>query len=238
MHTLMGVRPRELVGELMDDPALKAAEHRRALRGLARVNAISRSAHYVWRGLVPLLRGIVGREARVLDLASGGGDVTCGLQRIADGANAAVRFDGCDISRLAVDTASQAAALQGLGCKFIEHDLSSGALPSGYDAMVCTLFLHHLETDAVADLLGRMADACGAVVVDDLRRSRLGEAAAWLGTRGLSRSRVVHVDGPRSVRAAFTPGELRALAERAGMRGTTISRHFPFRMQMTWSRDA
>ena len=119
---------------------------------------------------------------------------------------------------------------------FFHHDLSAGELPAGYDAMICTLFLHHLEADAVVSLLERMTRAAEMVVVDDLRRSKFGEAAAWAGTRVLSRSGVVHVDGPRSVRAAFTPNELRELAAAAGMGRVQVQTHFPWRMRLIWSR--
>lgn len=52
----------------------------------------------------------------------------------------------------------------------------------------------------------------------------------------LSRSPVVHFDGPASVRAAYTPAELRALADQAGLAGATVRPVFPCRMLLTWSR--
>jgi len=51
--------------------------------------------------------------------------------------------------------------------------------------------------------------------VNDLCRSPLTQALVGLGCRALSRSPVVHVDGPRSARAAWTVAELRELADRA-----------------------
>ena len=52
------------------------------------------------------------------------------------------------------------------------------------------------------------------VVISDLRRSRSGFVIAWIGTRLLSRSPVVHYDGPVSVRAAWTIRELAGFAAR------------------------
>ena len=57
-----------------------------------------------------------------------------------------------------------------------------------------------------------------------------------LGCRVLSRSPVVHVDGPRSARAAWTVTELRGLAERAGLAGASVERRLPCRMLLDWSR--
>jgi len=75
------------------------------------------------------------------------------------------------------------------------------------------------------------------VVVSDLRRTRLGYLFAWVGCRLLSRSRVFHVDGTRSVEAAFTMDEARRLAERAGLAGARIVARWPQRFLLTWRRD-
>jgi hypothetical protein len=75
------------------------------------------------------------------------------------------------------------------------------------------------------------------VLVNDLRRSRIGLALAHVVTRLLTTSSVVHTDGPLSVRAAFTTQEALALAERAGLTGPTVRRIWPFRWLLTWKRS-
>src|SRR5947208_702478 len=74
------------------------------------------------------------------------------------------------------------------------------------------------------------------VLVNDLERGPLGWMLAWLGTRLLSRSRIVHVDGPLSVEGAFTCAEVRALARRAGLDGATLTRRWPCRFLLAWRR--
>jgi hypothetical protein len=59
---------------------------------------------------------------------------------------------------------------------------------------------------------------------------------AYVGTRLLSASPIVHVDGPLSVAAAFTCVEAQELARRAGLEGATVARRWPFRFLLTWSR--
>ena len=49
-----GLRTRERVPELMDDPALDPAEHRRALAGLARLNRFGGSAGVLWPAVAKL----------------------------------------------------------------------------------------------------------------------------------------------------------------------------------------
>lgn len=220
----------------MDDPALDPAEHRRALGGLRRINAVSRTAAGLGRVLERRWAAELDRPRRILDIACGGGDVVIVLQRRAQRKGLPWRFDGCDISPTAVASATRAAEAAGVEVGFYEVDVTADALPAGYDCFISMLFLHHLDDDAIAGLLSRCAAAAPLVVMDDLVRDRLGYAMAWWGTRLLSRSRIVHADGPQSVRAALAVGELRGLAKRAGMENVSICRHFPSRMCMVWSR--
>jgi 2-polyprenyl-3-methyl-5-hydroxy-6-metoxy-1,4-benzoquinol methylase len=220
----------------MDQPELDAARHRRALAALRRINAICGIDRAVWGELARIASQGGGQPLRVLDVASGGGDITIRLARQAARHGMPLEISGCDISLTAVEHANAAAARAGFsGLHFFQHDVLEAPLPEAYDVVMCTLFLHHLEESAAETVLRQMAAACRrAVVVDDLIRSRSGYLLAWLGSRLLTRSPIVHVDGPLSVRAAFTVAEARQLAERAGLRGATIRRHWPQRFLLSW----
>ena len=107
-------------------------------------------------------------------------------------------------------------------------------LPDGYDAVINSLFLHHLsEADAVA-LLARLKAQVGMVVISDLLRSRRGWCLTWLAVRLISRSPVVHRDGPQSVRAAYSLGEITRLAEQAGLQGARVRSFWPDRFVLGW----
>jgi hypothetical protein len=82
-----------------------------------------------------------------------------------------------------------------------------------------------------------MSQAARLVLINDLVRSRTGYLLAHLGTRFLSASDVVHIDGPRSVEGAFTVDELLALARRAGLDGAGVIRQWPCRMLLEWERS-
>jgi len=66
--------------EVMDQPGLDPARHDQALRARARINYWSRSASTLWPALAELLRRLGGR-LRLLDVASGGGDILVRLAR-------------------------------------------------------------------------------------------------------------------------------------------------------------
>ena len=74
------------------------------------------------------------------------------------------------------------------------------------------------------------------VLVNDLVRSRAGLMVVAAAARLFTRSPVVWTDASRSVRAAFTVGELHALARSAGLRDIRLTRHWFCRMLLEWSR--
>lgn len=232
MPVLAALARRDRIDERMDDPALDPAEHRRALAGLARLNRVSDSAGVLWPALRALARG--GAPVRVLDVATGSGDVPRALAaRAARAGLTNLSFTGCDLSPTAVEAAARAAP----GLTFFAHDAVRDPLPPGYDAVTCSLFLHHLSAAEAETVLGRMAAAANRLVlVNDLDRSRFSYLAVWAACHLLTRSPVVRCDGPASVRSAFTAEEAVALAGRAGLAGATARRRFPCRFLLKWER--
>lgn len=227
---------RRLTPELMDDPALDPAEHRRALDGLSRINRLSSTVSTLWPSLVQAARQSqhASRSLRVLDVACGGGDVAVSLSLRARKAHLPMRIDGCDLSGVALDRALELSREYRVGCDFFACDALRSELPERYDAMVCSLFLHHLSDTHAQLLLEKMSRTSRLVLVSDLVRSRAAWILTRLGTRVLSRSPIVHVDGPRSVEGAFTVREARSLLDDAGMGTATIERVWPMRMLVTW----
>jgi 2-polyprenyl-3-methyl-5-hydroxy-6-metoxy-1,4-benzoquinol methylase len=237
MIILSPLRTRRREPEIIDQPDLDAVRHVIALRGLERINRWSGSARILWPTVRDLARLSGGAPLRLLDIATGGGDVPLRLWHKARRAGIPLQVDGCDRSPTAVAHARQVAGAQGADVSFFEWNALNGPLPEGNDILTCSLFLHHLEEEQAISLLARMAAAARRlVVINDLRRSRSGLLLAYVGTRVLSRSPVVHVDGPTSVVAAFTPEEMRQLAERAGLHGGRIVRRWPFRFLFTWAK--
>lgn len=235
MPVLASLDHRDRIPELMDEPDIDPAAHRAALSALTRINVLSRSAEILWSSIRSLAERNPGRAIRVLDVATGSGDVPIRLWRKAKSAGVPLAVAGCDISPTAVQNAIENARETNI--RFFAHDVIREPLPTGYDVVTCSLFLHHLsEEDAVIVLTRMRESAREQVLVNDLERSRLGFILAWLGCHLLTRSPVVHFDGPASVRSAFTPKESLALAERAGLHGATFSRHWPCRYLLSWRR--
>jgi SAM-dependent methyltransferase len=142
---------------------------------------------------------------------------------------------GVDASSTAVAYARANAERAAAPVEFAMLDVLHDPLPAGFDVVTTSLFLHHLDDMQAVALLEKMGRAAQRLVlVNDLARCRLGYLAAWLGTRVLSRSPIVHVDGPRSVEAAFTLAEAQQLAEAAGLHGASVAWRWPWRFLLTW----
>ncbi len=232
------MRQRSVQPELMDQPDLDPAQHAHALRGLHRINIISRSAAILWPTIFDVVQQIAPSPVRVLDIACGGGDIAVALARRAKRAGLPIEVHGGDLSDCAIQEAQQRATNAGTqNTRFFQFDALEQPLPEGYDVIMSSLFLHHLSEEQAFGLLRRMSQAARqAVMICDLQRSWLGYGLAWVGCRLLTRSPVVHVDGPRSVAAAFAVSEISALATRSGLDGAVISHHWPERWLLAWRK--
>ena len=221
----------------MDQPGLEEQAHQRALAGLRRLNWISGSSRIVWPRLRELARQHPNDRLRVLDVASGGGDVPIQLAHRAARENLSLEFTGTDISPVAVDYACRQAEEHAVPVQFREWNALEEPVPGEFDVIMCSLFLHHLPADDAIHFLEKISQAARRMIlVNDLRRSTLGYGLAWIGCRLLSRSPIVHVDGPLSVRSAFTSQEAIEHARRAGMEQVEITRHWPQRFLLTWRK--
>ena len=208
---------RLLTDELMDSPGLDPALHEQALRGLRRLNFVSHAAAPVRRAASNMLHraDVPAHYASVLDVATGGGDLLLALARTGIGKS----LHGVDRSSTALGIARQRAESFKLRADWHCVDVLQQPLPfddDSIDLVVCSLFLHHLTGPEVARLLAEMARVARVgVVVSDLRRSTYGLTIAAIAARVATRSRIVHVDSVKSVRAAWTLEELTELAQQA-----------------------
>ena len=217
---------RALARELMDEPVDDLAELAANLRDVAFANA--------WfGGAAPVVRAIRRSGARtVLDVGSGLADVPRALLRDAVARGVPLHVTCIDRSEQMLDLA-RAAAPRDERLAFVRADGERLPFEAGtFDAVTCTLALHHFDPPAARLLLRELRRVARiAPVVCDLRRSALGYAAAWLWSR-TSRNRLTRHDAPLSARRAYTPREALQLAREAGWRSPHVRREPFFRMTL------
>ena len=237
------MKSRVLIPELMDDPSIDPNEHRRALRGLRRVNAICQTGQQLANEILKIAKERKRDSLSVLDLGCGSGDIATDVGRRLAG-KVQCDITGWDISPTAIGYAHEFWSAQqeqpryalpsSIQIKFRQVDVFEPTLEK-FDIVYCCLFLHHFSELQAVQLLQRMKGLASiSVLVDDLQRTRLGWGLAAVGVHLLSRSPVVHFDGPQSVRAAFSVKEAIALAAQAGMESSTVRKHWPERFLLRW----
>jgi 2-polyprenyl-3-methyl-5-hydroxy-6-metoxy-1,4-benzoquinol methylase len=218
--------------EQMDQPGLNPDEHIRALDGLHRLNAVSRICQNVWREVKSHTDTGSGGRLRLLDVASGGGDVTFGLWNLARREGVELEVLGLDVSVTACARAARRCRPAGSLISFVPMDVLAADLPERFDVVISTLFLHHLTSRDAINLLSKMAAAGRLLIVSDLKRSRVGYAVAYVACHLLTRSKTVHHDGPQSVANAFTIPEMNDLCQSAGLENANVRRAWPWRLMV------
>jgi 2-polyprenyl-3-methyl-5-hydroxy-6-metoxy-1,4-benzoquinol methylase len=238
MPSLSNALPRIRVQEIMDRPDLSLVEHRQALSGLRTINRFSYVAASLLPHVLALAHKLDRRDLHLLDVACGGGDVPIALARLARKHGVEIHLTLADQSPIALQLARVSADTFSIPTETVNVDVMADALPQA-DIVTTSLFLHHLDPPEVVAVLSRFKTAARSLLlVSDLQRSRLHLATATLSCYAFSRSRVIRHDGPASVRAAFTITELLDLAGQACLVGAEVCPVWPFRMLLTWRRDA
>jgi 2-polyprenyl-3-methyl-5-hydroxy-6-metoxy-1,4-benzoquinol methylase len=213
-----GYAERRVEPEWLDQPGRH--DPQRNLRDLERLNR--------WFGghaaLLARLGEIVERDEpfRVLDVGAATGDM-----------GAAVRARYPRASVLNLDRRFAHLARRGAACVAADAFQLPFAGRS-FDIVMANLFLHHFTEREITTLLASFA-ACArrAVVIVDLLRHPLAGAFLPLTRPLLGWDPMTVHDGVISVRAAFRPHELEALARRAQLRDPRLRVHHPwFRLSL------
>jgi SAM-dependent methyltransferase len=215
----------EGVFELLDRP-LPAEDLAASLADIERLNAWLGGHRLTVREVARQLDALpLSRRAIVIDVGGGRGDLALHLVADARRARRSIRViiverDAATIAlaRRHCAGTSEIVIVQGDATALPLREMSA-------DVAVSVLTLHHLAPDAAAEALTEMRDAArGAVIVNDLWRSRLSWLLVWLATRLVARHRVSWHDGPLSVRRAYSIEELGTLAGKARLGAYTLRR--------------
>jgi len=232
------LKQRHRQPEDMDDPALQPELYAQALKSLSRLNFAAGTAQVIWTHIRRALPAGSPRPLRLLDIATGAGDIPLRLWRIARRARVQMQIAGCDLSPRAINFAQSCATALQADVHFFTQDVLNHNFPGDYDFIISSLFFHHLGENEVVHLLRKLKPITRRkLLISDLRRSLLGLAIAASATHLLTTSRVVRLDGSRSVRAAFTPQEIQILAVAAGLERATVTRYWPARFLLCWSPE-
>ena len=192
-----------------------------------------------WRGLYkkyirPYLRA-QGGEGTLLDIGSGGGDVTRAICRWAAADGMKVSATALDLDGRALAYAKergfvgQAEAKEGDQIVYrTGHTKDLIKESAQFDLVITNHVVHHLTLQELTEMCEDAESLCqnGVVLFNDIHRSDLGYGLFGLATWGWFAGTFIREDGLRSIRRSYTAGELRRVVPSYW----TVMAKFPFRV--------
>jgi ubiquinone/menaquinone biosynthesis C-methylase UbiE len=181
-----------------------------------------------------------GRTYRILDLATGFGDIPRMLVDWARKRGVSIRIDAVDRHPSTLEIARRASAGYP-EIDYVRADARNYCEATTYDIVCCSLALHHFsEMDAMKVLRRACELSHDKVLIADLERTWFTWACVKAVTTVATRDAMTRHDARLSVRRAFSYKELGDLAVDAGWRNFGHARFMPARQAiwMTSRREA
>ena len=228
--------PRIDEPEDIDDPAQPFAELERSMRDVALTNRLFGGTQTIVSHVARLLRDFpVGGSVRILDIATGSGDIPHALLDWG-------RKRGLDLIIVALDNHAgmlQMAREVAPDVFLVQGDaLALPFAPRSFDLALCALAFHHLGFEASTRLLTIMdALTTRGFVVSDLRRDL---PTLWGVQASMAALRVhpfTRHDAPTSVRRAFTPPEYRRMVGLSGVQDVRLHTPWYFRVALVQDKN-
>jgi len=212
----------------MDEQGADAEEIRRSLAFIERVNRWLGYARATLGHLERFSRGWgAGEQIKVLDLATGSGDIPRAMLKWAAGRGVKMTVVGVDRQRPTIEIARRWNSDGRL--KLVQADVLDLPFEAGsFDYVTANMFFHHLADEEVVEVMRSMARIArrGVIIADLLRHYR---AYGWVWLLTLGSGAMVKHDGRVSVMQAFRKREILRLADRAGLNFVQYYRHFGHR---------
>jgi hypothetical protein len=213
--------------EMMDRPST-FGEISGALRAITQLNRFFGGGRLTVSHVRRLLETLpADRPATVLDVGAGAADIPVALVRWARRAGRRIRVLALDRDAATLRYARGVAAAYP-EITFLQGDaLGLPVHPGSVDVVISAMTLHHLQPEDAVRYLAEI-DATSRIgwVVNDLVRGRVAYRLVWAATRIFSRSAMARHDGPMSILRSYTPPEVVALCEKAGLFDVTVA-HYP-----------
>ena len=216
--------------EILDQPAHDLARLEHSLDHVAQINRLLGGN----RGVIGVLKRVLPRRGRVLDVGTGSGALPRAIVRWARSEKRDLQVTATDIHPQTLEIARNRSRAYSEILTERADALNLPYAPHSFDVAVLSLTLHHFEGDRQAQVLQQLARVARVVVVSELERcwpnylgARLLAATWWRGNP------ITRHDGPLSVLRAYTAAELRELALQAGLGNARVERQFFYRLLLT-----
>ena len=215
----------------MDRPQPVSAELESDLRNLRQLNLYFGSYRLICFFLRRWIRP--GDHLRMVDLATGSGDIPRLIVDYARKIGAQVEIDALDRQSATLEIAKRLSTSYP-EISFYAADMLEWEPAATYDLVLCTLVLHHFSGEDAVRVLRRCREFSRRfVLVSDLRRGLLASVGVYLLTELVFRDPMTKYDGRMSAARSFSFPEFGQLAEEAGWKNFG-HRRFRFARQAIW----
>jgi 2-polyprenyl-3-methyl-5-hydroxy-6-metoxy-1,4-benzoquinol methylase len=199
--------------EMMDRPQPVSPELERDLERIRQLNR--------WFGSYRLVLSFMRRwikpcaRMRIVDLATGSGDIPRVIVHHARKIGAQVAIDAIDQQPATLEIARKL-SVGYPEISYSEANILQWDPPAPYDIVLCTLALHHFSDEDAVKVLHRCRELSKRfVLVSDLRRGFFLRFGVHLLTALIFREPMTRHDARLSAERAFSVSEMRELAARA-----------------------
>ncbi|MBV8856014.1 MAG: methyltransferase domain-containing protein [Acidobacteria bacterium] len=234
MSVRFGQRSYEL--EHIDKGDYTPEEYDECSAELRWVNRWMGDASALKRSVLPDIARGGAREFTMLDVGAGTGELLREVALAARGRGVHARLAGLELNERAaaglVEESREFKEVVSVRGDALRLPFADGA----FDYVMCSLFTHHFRDDACVRVFREMARVAGRrVYCIDLHRHPVAYYFYTTVGRLFIHTRLVREDGALSILRGFRPGELRRLAERAGLKDVKVERRFPYRLVLSAS---
>jgi SAM-dependent methyltransferase len=215
--------------EILDQPDVDPELVVRSITDVTLANAVFGGLSSAIDELKLALRALP-REATLLDVGTGLGDIPCKAREVA-------RQNGIELTTVGLDSAIELtrACRGSLTLTVCGDALRLPFADRSIDVVMCSQVLHHFAGQDALTLLREMNRVARIrVIVSDIRRSWIAAAGLWLASFPLRFHAVSRHDGVVSVMRGFTADELGATVTEAVARKPIVHRRRGFRVTTSW----
>ncbi|MEO6391358.1 MAG: methyltransferase domain-containing protein [Pyrinomonadaceae bacterium] len=217
--------------EFIDTGAYTPDEYEGCLVELRRVNRWLGDNRAIEKSLLAELNKTEQSAFSVLDVGAGSGELLRVVARWAAANGRQAFLTGLELNARSARSILQESS-EYPNITALRGDALNLPLPDdAFDYVICSLFTHHFQDDAVITVLKEMNRvARRAIFVIDLNRHPVSYLLYTTVARLFLHNRLIRHDGALSILRSFRPGELQYLAQKAGLQNVSVKRRFPFRL--------
>jgi SAM-dependent methyltransferase len=225
------------VEELLDASGVDEQLLEGSLRDLRRLGSLLGWTRQAVKDVARLVREQHLSDVSILDVGTGAANVPIALAQWARRQQLQAQITACDINEQMLAVA-RANCLNFPAIHLEQQNaLALTYADQSFDLVLCQGVLHHFPPDEAQALLRELARVTRrALIVTDLQRNLPLYLGGWLLMHTLVRNPITRHDGLASIRRAYTPGEVRALAEQAGLRSAATHTALRLLQSLIWQR--